>query len=93
MTTAGEEANEEARKEDGGEGHDCSLYQSYSVVIYKHESKGKTFAHKCEAADKEDEDEPRGEKASQVFLLFRKNPAGSHPQVLSEAERGGDDRC
>ena len=63
-----------------------SLYNTQSVC----ESKGKSFANKCEAAGKEEEDESR--EVSQAFLLLGKDPEWPHLQVFGKAKRGGDDQ-
>ena len=62
-----------------------SLYHTQSVC----ESKGKSFANKCEVAGKEEEDESR--EVSQAFLLLGKDPEWPHLQVLGKAQRRGDD--
>ena len=90
---AGEQADEEAGEEKGGEsngGWSCEICSTV-VSINKYRGKCNPLANQCEAARKEDEDESWREKSSKVCLLFWKDPARSHLQVLGEAQGGGDD--
>ena len=92
LVPAGNQANEEAWQEEGGDGNGSSCCRIWAIEFVSNcIGKGNPLADKCEATGKEEEDESWREKSSQVFLLLRKDPAWSHLQVLGDAQRGGDD--
>ena len=88
---AGEEADKEARKENGGHDQHSSLYQTEFFWNCKCEG----FADECESTGKEEGDEAWWEKSSKAcgLLLVGKNLAWTHLQVFGDAQRGGEDRC
>ena len=89
---AGEQADEEAGEEKGGESNDSSSCNiCFTCSIANCIGKSNPLANQSEAARKEDEDESWREKSSKMCLLFWKDPARSHLQVLGEAQGGGDD--
>ena len=98
---AGEQADEEAGEEKGGESNDggrsCNIFSTRATMkptrmpTANCRGKSNPLTKQREAARKEDEDESWREKASKVCLLFWKDPARSHLQVLGEAQGGGDD--
>ena len=88
---AGEQADEEAGEKKGGKDHggwSCKIPFTWSTNC---RGKSSPLSNQSEAARKEDEDESWREKSSKVCLLFWKDPARSHLQVLGEAQGGGDD--
>ena len=93
---AGEQADEEAGEEKCGEsngGWSCEIcYTSKCCAVVTVSCRGKSnpLPNQSEAARKEDEDESWRKKASKVCLLFWKDPARSHLQVLGEAQGGGE---
>ena len=92
---AGEQADEEAGEEKCGEsngGSSCKIYSTSGASATPNcRGKSNPLTKQREAARKEDEDESWREKASKVCLLFWKDSARSHLQVLGEAQGGGDD--
>ena len=88
---AGEQADEEAREKKSGKGNggwSCKIFFTWSTNC---RGKSSHLTNQSEAARKEDEDESWREKSSKVCLLFWKDLARSHLQVLGEAQGGGDD--
>ena len=77
---AGEQANEEAREEDGGHDKGRYLYDIYFCsCVFKCDRESGTFAsNKSEATCKEEEDESWREKSSEASLLLRKDPSWSY---------------
>ena len=98
LVETGEETYQKAWKEGGGKcqrsRHQTLFKASWATFIVadsRNQEQGYSFTDQCETTGKEDEDESRSKKSSQVSLLLRKYTTRAHLQVLREAKRGGDD--